>query len=86
MKILKFYADWCQPCKMLTPILKDLLEGTNIELEEISIDNNQDMIKKYNIRSIPYMVMLDDSGEQVRNLIGYSPTEDYNRLLKEFIG
>lgn len=61
MKILKFQADWCQPCKMLTNILNNI--KTDVEIEVIDIDQNPEMAKKYNIRGVPTLVKLN--GETV---------------------
>lgn len=61
MKILKFSASWCQPCKALTKTLQDVnLSG--FELQEVDIEENQVLATKYGIRNVPTMVMVDDSG------------------------
>lgn len=61
MKILKFSASWCQPCKALTKTLQDVnLAG--FELQEVDVEENQELAAKYGIRNVPTMVMVDDSG------------------------
>jgi thioredoxin-like negative regulator of GroEL len=61
MKILKFGASWCQPCKALTKTLQDVnLAG--FELQEVDVEENQVLAAKYGIRNVPTMVMVDDSG------------------------
>ena len=61
MKILKFSAFWCQPCKALTKTLQSVnLDG--FELQEVDIEENQELAAKYSIRNVPTMVMVDDSG------------------------
>ena len=57
MKIIKFYADWCWPCKVFSPILKKFANDNNIELKEIDIDKDQEMAIQYNVTSIPHTVL-----------------------------
>ena len=68
MKILKFYADWCGPCKMLSKIIESIKEEIPFEVEEIDADNNAEMAKKYNIRGLPTMIIVDGETEVKRNV------------------
>ena len=68
MKILKFQADWCQPCKNLTKVIQEI--HTNTEIEVIDIDEQPLIASKYGIRSVPTLVKLDENGI-VDRLIGY---------------
>ena len=60
-RVLKFSAPWCQPCKMLTNTLKDV--RTDVQILEIDIDENKDIVRDYNIRGVPTLVMLDGNTE-----------------------
>jgi thioredoxin 1 len=57
--LVDFYADWCGPCKMMSPIIdetkKDL--GSDATILKIDIDKNTDVARKYGIRSIPTLVL-----------------------------
>ena len=53
MKVLKFYADWCQPCKMLSKIIEGAKDKITLPIEEINIDDNQELAQQYGIRGIP---------------------------------
>lgn len=66
VRVLKFYADWCQPCKMLSKILEDV--QTDVVIENINIDDEKNLhaVQHYNVRSIPLMVMLDENVEMKR--------------------
>lgn len=68
MKILKFYGEWCAPCKMLSSMLKSTDLG--IPVEEIDIDENIELPKKYGVRGVPTMVLLNNDGVEVRRLVG----------------
>lgn len=65
-KILRFTASWCQPCKQLAMNL----EGATIDLpiEVIDIDDNQELSVKYQVRSVPTLVMIDDDVEVKRSV------------------
>lgn len=62
--LVDFYADWCGPCKMMAPILKQVKEslGDKVRIIKIDVDKNQALSAKYAIRSIPTL-MLFKQGE-----------------------
>lgn len=63
-KILKFAADWCGPCKMLSKTLEG--EDLGVPVEEIDIDKNQELAVQYAIRGVPTMVYTRDGTEVSR--------------------
>lgn len=67
-QLLKFAASWCQPCKALKSNLK-YVDFKGVELKEIDIDENVEEAKKYGIRGVPTLVLLDD-GAEVRRKSG----------------
>ena len=69
MKILKFYADWCGPCKMLSKIMEGMSD-LNTEIVNVNVDNDQETAVKYGIRGVPTMVVVDDEGKEVRRKVG----------------
>jgi thioredoxin 1 len=68
MKILKFQADWCEPCKALTKLIEEI--DTKIEIEVIDIDKEPLTTTKYGIRGVPTLVKIDENGI-VDRLTGY---------------
>jgi len=60
VKVLKFYADWCGPCKVLEPKVMAVAEKTGVEVQHVNVDAEPEMAKKYGVRSIPYLVALKD--------------------------
>jgi len=61
-QLLKFSASWCQPCKSLASNMKHV-DFKDVELKEIDIDENLDEAKKYGIRGVPTLVLLNDGVE-----------------------
>lgn len=57
--LVDFYADWCGPCKMMTPILKDLKKemGSSINILKIDAEKNADAAIKYQVRGVPTLIL-----------------------------
>lgn len=68
MKVLKFEASWCGPCKMLSKTLDKIT--TDKEIEVCDIDEHPELASQYGVRGVPTMVMLDDAGKEVSRLVG----------------
>ena len=76
MKILKFSATWCQPCQTLRTIIENAGDKITIPIEDIDIDQNLDLARQYRIRGVPFLVLLDDNNNVVRDMYGVSGEED----------
>jgi thioredoxin 1 len=76
IEVLKFYADWCGPCKALS----QRLEGET--LTEINIEEDHELAVKYRIRNIPALIFLKD-GEEVHRTIGLITKYEYELILNE---
>lgn len=59
--LIDFWADWCNPCKMISLILEEIKKeySKKIFVLKINIDNNKEIAEKYNIRSIPTLIILN---------------------------
>lgn len=69
MKVLKFSASWCGPCKMLSTVIGDMGD-LPMQLEEVDIDQNMELAKQYGIRGVPTMIVVDDKGAEQRRASG----------------
>lgn len=68
MKVLKFGAEWCGPCKVLNRNLKDFKE---CELIMYDVDKtDEELLTKYNIRNIPVTILLDDDNNEIKRWVG----------------
>ena len=60
--LIDFYADWCGPCKMLTPILKEVKAelGDRIKVLKIDVDSNAGIAGRYQVRGVPTMILFKE--------------------------
>lgn len=70
MKLLKFQATWCQPCKMLSRTMQEAADKITIPVEEIDIDQNMDMAVQFQVRGVPTLVVVDDEGKELKRMTG----------------
>ena len=75
--LVDFYANWCGPCKMLSPILEKLEE---VKVLKVNVDENPELARKYGVMSIPCLILFDKGMELKRN-VGFIP----ENKLKEFV-
>jgi len=68
MKVLKFEASWCGPCKSLSKILEGAAGKYTTEIEVVDIDQNPDLAKQYGVRGVPTMVKVDGDKEIARKV------------------
>jgi thioredoxin 1 len=80
--LVDFYADWCGPCKMMSPIIEQLAEEADGKYEvcKVNIDENMDLASRYKIVSIPMFVVIKN-GEVVSKAIGAMPKDEVAALL-----
>jgi thioredoxin 1 len=79
--LIDFWAEWCGPCKMLTPVLNQLSEELdNIKIVKMNIDENPEVASILGVRSIPTMMIFKD-GQQVAVKVGAQP----KNILTEWI-
>jgi thioredoxin 1 len=84
IKLLDFYADWCGPCKVMTPVfeaLKKEYEG-KVEVESINVEEKGALAGQYQVMSIPTFVVLKDDKEVSRRM-GAMPKEAFKTWLEE---
>jgi thioredoxin 1 len=68
MKLLKFYAEWCGPCRMLSKTMETL--SIPHEVEEVDIDEDQETPAKYGVRGVPTLILLDDNDKPIVTTTG----------------
>lgn len=81
--LLDFWASWCGPCKMLSPIVDQVAEelaGT-VKVGKINVDEQQDLASAFNIMSIPTLVLLKN-GKLVNQSVGVVSKEEIIKMVK----
>ena len=84
--LMDFFATWCGPCKMQTPILEELKErlGNKVEIRKIDVDQNMEEAMKYQIRVVPTLVIEKD-GITLQKLEGVTRTDALEEILRPLI-
>jgi len=73
--LVDFYADWCGPCKMISPIVEELANEINgLKVIKVNVDNREDVAKTYGIMSIPTLILFKD-GQIEKKQLGFVPKE-----------
>tara|TARA_R110002074_G_scaffold194614_1_gene360693 strand:- start:1014 stop:1331 length:318 start_codon:yes stop_codon:yes gene_type:complete len=68
--VVDFYADWCGPCKMLTPILEKVSEKVEAKICKVNVDESQELAQQFGVRGIPFLVVMKD-GKMVEQSVGF---------------
>ena len=81
--MLDFYADWCGPCKMLSPVLSEIADeyADVIRVAKVNVDDEPELAMKFKVSSIPMLVLFKD-GRIVSTSVGYRPKDEILNELK----
>jgi thioredoxin 1 len=85
--LVDFWADWCQPCKMIAPHLEKIAEEQEgkLKVAKVNADENQRLMSQFKIRGIPTLILFKD-GEAVETLVGFMPEKKILEKLEPHIG
>ena len=80
--LVDFYADWCGPCKMLSPTVDEVAnENDDIKVVKVNVDEAQDIAIKYQVMSIPTLVVIKN-GNEVNRSVGVIDKEEILSMIK----
>lgn len=84
--LVDFWAPWCGPCRMVTPVLEKVAEQYKgrVEVVKLNTDDNPAVSMQYGIRSIPTVALFKD-GDVVDGVIGAAPIGHYTKLLEKHL-
>ena len=81
--LVDFFATWCGPCRMLTPVLEEVSEETEAKIYKVDIDESEDLARRFGIMVVPTMIIFKDGKEQEK-FSGYMQKEDILDKLNNF--
>jgi len=85
--LFDFFATWCGPCKMQTPIIEELAKkmGDAVEIRKIDVDQHMDLAEKYQIRVVPTLIIEKD-GKIIQSLEGVTDAGTLEKILSPLVG
>jgi len=83
--LVDFWAEWCGPCKMINPVLKEIAEeNPGIRIAKLNVDENPTTARNYHVTGIPLMIVFKD-GQPAKQILGAKPKRKIMDDLREFI-
>ena len=84
--LVDFWAEWCQPCRVLAPTIEALAEeyGDKVKVGKLNVDENSGVSSKYHIRGIPTVLLFKD-GEVKEQIVGLTSKENLSKLIDKHL-
>ena len=84
--VVDFWAEWCGPCKMITPVLEELAGelGDQVTIAKLNVDDNPEVAMRFNVMSIPTLLVFH-GGEVRKRLVGAKGKSQLLQELDEFL-
>jgi thioredoxin 1 len=84
--VVDFWAEWCQPCKMLSPVLQSVAQKYSGQLKVVkcNVDENQDIAARYGVMSIPNLIFFKD-GQVINQAVGYMNESQLSQKVDEVL-
>ena len=81
--LVDFYADWCGPCRMMSPVIDDIAKALDgkVKVGKVNVDSNQELAIKYDVMSIP-TIMVFENGKTIKTFVGITDKQELLEVLK----
>ena len=81
--LVDFYADWCGPCRMMSPVIDDIAKEQEgkVKVGKVNVDSNQELAIKYDVMSIP-TIMVFENGNPIKTFVGVTDKQEILDILK----
>ena len=81
--LVDFFANWCMPCKMLSPVLEEASElfGDKVSIYKVDVDKDNELAARFNVMSIPNLILFKD-GKAVNQHVGFTSKQDIVDFIK----
>ena len=82
--LFDFYTDWCEPCKILDPILDDVQQrmGSKLSIHKINSDESPELAEQFNIKSVPTLTLFKD-GKLLWRMAGFDTADKLEKIFRE---
>lgn len=81
LTLVDFYADWCGPCRMVSPIIEDLSESTDgVNFVKVNVDDDPELAAQFGVRSIPTLILFKN-GNELDRIIGFAPKQKLQQFI-----
>ena len=84
--LIDFYADWCGPCRLQTPIVEEFARrmGKQVEVKKINVDEHMDMANRYRIYVVPTLIIEKDAKE-IRRIEGLTDASSLEAMIRPLV-
>ena len=84
--LVDFWAEWCTPCKMIAPVLEEIVadHGSKLRVAKLNVDDNPGAARRFDVMSIPTLIVFQD-GQPVKRLVGAKPKGALLEELGDFL-
>lgn len=84
--LVDFWAEWCQPCKAIAPIVEQIAleKSAVLRVGKLDADKNYDLVTQYGVRGIPTLILFKN-GEDVHRITGFKPKDKILNELSEYV-
>ena len=80
--VVDFFANWCGPCRMISPVLEQVCEENDVILYKVDTDEDGELAQMNGVLALPTVIMFKN-GKEVNKFVGFKPQEEVEAIIKE---